>query len=41
MKTTEMTQKSEIVNQAMGIKEWVLIIILSIVWGGLFCTGSR
>jgi len=36
MKTTGMTQKSEIVNQAMGIKEWVLIIILSIVWGGSF-----
>ena len=36
MKTTEMTQKSKIVNQAMGIKEWVLIITLSIVWGGSF-----
>jgi drug/metabolite transporter (DMT)-like permease len=36
MKTTEMTQKSKIVNQAMGIKEWVLIILLSIVWGGSF-----
>jgi drug/metabolite transporter (DMT)-like permease len=36
MKTTETAQKSKIVNQAMGIKEWVLIITLSIVWGGSF-----
>ncbi len=31
-----MTQKLEIVNKVMGIKEWVLIIILSIIWGGSF-----
>jgi drug/metabolite transporter (DMT)-like permease len=36
MKTTEKAQSSEIVNKAMSIKEWVLIIILSIVWGGSF-----
>ena len=36
MKTTEKTRPLEIVNQVMGVKEWVLIIILSIVWGGSF-----
>ncbi len=36
MKTTEKTQAVEIVNKVMSIKEWVLIIILSIVWGGSF-----
>jgi len=36
MKATEMTLKLEIVNQIMGIKEWVLIIILSIIWGCSF-----
>ena len=36
MKTAEKAQSMEIVNKAMSIKEWVLIIILSIVWGGSF-----
>lgn len=36
MKTTEMTQKLDSVNKVMGIKEWILIIILSILWGGSF-----
>ena len=26
---------SETVNRVMGIKEWGLVIILSILWGGL------
>ncbi len=26
--------QGEIVNRVMGIKEWGLIIILSIIWGG-------
>ena len=28
--------QGEIVNRVMGIKEWGLIIILSIIWGGSF-----
>ena len=27
--------QGEIVNRVMGIKEWGLIIILSIIWGGV------
>ncbi len=42
MTTTEPAKKkpdlpgSEDVNRVMGIKEWVLILILSIIWGGSF-----
>lgn len=36
METTEKTQGAESVNKVMSIKEWVLIFILSIIWGGSF-----
>ncbi len=36
MKAIEMTKKLETVNRVMGIKEWVLLIVLSIIWGGSF-----
>ncbi|WP_211221112.1 DMT family transporter [Desulfotignum balticum] len=36
METTEKTQSAESVNRVMSIKEWVLIFILSIIWGGSF-----
>jgi drug/metabolite transporter (DMT)-like permease len=36
MKTTQMPQNLEIVNRVMGIKEWMLLIILSVLWGGSF-----
>jgi drug/metabolite transporter (DMT)-like permease len=36
MKTSEITQAVERVNKVMTIKEWILIIILSIIWGGSF-----
>jgi len=36
MKTEATIQKTEMVNRVMGIKEWSLIAILSILWGGSF-----
>ena len=36
MKTEVDTQKTKTVNKVMGIKEWSLIVILSILWGGSF-----
>ena len=36
MQTSEKTQSVESVNKIMNVKEWVLIFILSIVWGGSF-----
>ncbi len=36
MKTTQISQTLESVNRIMGIKEWVLLILLSILWGGSF-----
>ena len=36
MKTETTIQKTEMVNRVMGIKEWSLIAILSILWGGSF-----
>ena len=34
MKAEATIQKTEMVNRVMGIKEWSLIAILSILWGG-------
>jgi drug/metabolite transporter (DMT)-like permease len=34
MKTTQMKEKLEMVNKVMGVKEWVLIIVLSIMLCG-------
>ena len=34
--TTKRTQVAESINKVMGIKEWTLIFILSIIWGGAF-----
>jgi drug/metabolite transporter (DMT)-like permease len=36
MKAEATIQKTEMVNRVMGIKEWSLIAILSILWGGSF-----
>lgn len=36
MKAEATIQKAEIINRVMGIKEWSLIVILSILWGGSF-----
>jgi drug/metabolite transporter (DMT)-like permease len=36
MKALSTIQKSETINQVMGLQEWGLIIILSILWGGSF-----
>ena len=36
MKAETTIQKAEIINKVMGIKEWSLIVILSILWGGSF-----
>ena len=36
MKAEATIQKAETINRAMGIKEWSLIVILSILWGGSF-----
>jgi len=36
MKTEADTKQIAIVNKVMGIKEWSLIVILSILWGGSF-----
>ena len=36
MKVEATIQKTEMVNKVMGIKEWSLIAILSILWGGSF-----
>ena len=36
MKVEATIQKTEMVNRVMGIKEWSLIVILSILWGGSF-----
>ncbi len=36
MKTENNIQNTEMVNKVMGIKEWSLIVILSILWGGSF-----
>jgi hypothetical protein len=36
MKAEATIQKTEKVNRVMGIKEWSLIAILSILWGGSF-----
>ena len=36
MKVEATIQKTEMVNRVMGIKEWSLIAILSILWGGSF-----
>ncbi len=36
MKTTQMKEKLEMINKVMGFKEWMLIIVLSIMWGGSF-----
>ena len=36
MKTEANKQKTETINRVMGIKEWSLIVILSILWGGSF-----
>jgi len=33
MKTDAKKQKTETINRVMGIKEWSLIVILSILWG--------
>ena len=36
MKALSTIQKSETINRVMGLQEWGLIIILSILWGGSF-----
>ncbi|MGW8303678.1 MAG: DMT family transporter [Desulfobacterales bacterium] len=36
MKALSTIQKSETINQVMGLQEWGLMIILSILWGGSF-----
>ena len=36
MKALSTIQKSETINRHMGLQEWGLIIILSILWGGSF-----
>jgi hypothetical protein len=36
MKALSPIQKSETINRHMGLQEWGLIIILSIIWGGSF-----
>ena len=36
MDTTEKTPLAKSINKVMSIKEWVLICILSIIWGGSF-----
>jgi len=36
MKAKANILKAETVNKVMGIKEWCLIVILSILWGGSF-----
>jgi len=36
MKAEATIQKTETINRVMGIKEWGLIVILSILWGGSF-----
>ncbi|GAF69605.1 unnamed protein product, partial [marine sediment metagenome] len=36
MKAESTIQKSETINMVMGIKEWSLIVVLSILWGGSF-----
>ncbi len=36
MKAGATIQKAETINKVMGIKEWSLIVILSILWGGSF-----
>jgi len=34
MKAEANILKTETINKVMGIKEWSLIVILSILWGG-------
>ena len=36
MKSEATIQKAETINRVMGIKEWSLIVILSVLWGGSF-----
>ena len=36
MKAKANILKAETVNKVIGIKEWCLIVILSILWGGSF-----
>lgn len=36
METSEKSQAIKTVNKSMSVKEWVLITILSIIWGGSF-----
>lgn len=36
MKITQISQKLKNVNRVMGLKEWALLILLSILWGGSF-----
>ena len=36
MKPKADIQKTAIVNKVMGLKEWSLIVVLSILWGGSF-----
>ena len=36
MKAQKSVRMSEAVNRVMGFQEWVLIVLLSILWGGSF-----
>ena len=36
MKAQKSVRLSEAVNHVMGFQEWVLIVLLSILWGGSF-----
>ncbi len=36
MKAEKTVQSAEVINRSMGFQEWMLIVILSVLWGGSF-----